>query len=524
LKHYLRTLTRAGVLLFFSFFVLVSLIPGLCPAASLTILHTNDTHSHLLPFSYPTAIDPCSPATALARLPGGTNIGGIARRATLVKQIKSELEAKGTPVWLVDAGDFSDGTLFSIEYRGEADVAAMNAAGYDFAALGNHEFIYPLAQTRTLIGLARFPILCANALLKTTKEPLAQVYRVEQAGPIRVGIFGLITSETRSYPAAKEGVSIADPVRTAEKVVARLHAEKADIIVLISHCGEEMDKQLASMVPGIDVIVGGHSHSRLPSGEFIPRTEEVVADKIIGTIIVQAYQWGGELGRCDLSFKKDPAGAWHVDRYRARLIPVTAAIEPDAGVAAVVDRYWRPIAPRYAEVIGEAVDDFSSRCEDWAEYNLMADAIRETFGTEIELENIGGVRSPLLKGKITRGDLVALDPFANTVVTFKITGRQLRKVLARYAPAVSGVRYRLENGELIEALVNGEPLQDNRRYTGTTNSYFAGRVFKGVRVQFHDTGKRRLEVLINYIRQKGTIRPVFDGRRVVIGEPPLKAR
>jgi 5'-nucleotidase/2',3'-cyclic-nucleotide 2'-phosphodiesterase/3'-nucleotidase len=248
-------------------------------------------------------------------------------------------------------------------------------------------------------------------LLKDTKVPLAQVYRIEQAGPIRVGIFGLITSETRSYPAAKEGVVIADPVRTARRVVAELRAEKADIVVLISHCGEEIDKRIASSISGIDVIVGGHSHSRLPSGEFIPRMEEIVGDKVSGTIIVQAYQWGGELGRCDLSFKKDPAGAWHVDRYRARLIPITAALESDAGVAAVVDRYWRPIALRFAEVIGEAADDFSSRCNDWAEYNLVADAIRETFGTEIELENIGGVRAPLLKGKITRGDLVALDPF-----------------------------------------------------------------------------------------------------------------
>jgi 5'-nucleotidase/UDP-sugar diphosphatase len=524
LKLFLRVLKKASAFFFLSVLVFVSLIPGLCPAASLTILHTNDTHSHLLPFSYPTAPDPCSPLPALPGLPGGTNIGGIARRATLVKQIRGELEAKGIPVWLVDAGDFSDGTLFSMEYRGEADVAAMNAAGYDLATLGNHEFIYSLAETRKLIGLARYPILCANALHKATKEPLAQLYQVEQAGPIRVGIFGLVTTEARSYPAAKEGVSIADPARTARRVVAKLRAEKADIIVLISHCGEEMDKQLASVVPGIDVIVGGHSHSRLPSGEFIQRTVEVTAGKADGTIIVQAYQWGGELGRCDLLFKQDPAGAWHVDRYRARLISVTAALEPDAGVAAVVDQYWKPIAPRYAEVIGEAADDFSSRCADWAEYNLVADAVRETFDTEIELENIGGVRSPLLKGKITRGDLVALDPFANTVVTFEITGLQLRKILARYAPAASGVRYRLENGELIEARVNEEPLQDGRRYTGATNSYFAGRAFKGVRVRFQDTGKQRLEILINYIRHKGTILPVYDGRRVVIGASPIKAR
>jgi 5'-nucleotidase/UDP-sugar diphosphatase len=523
-KRSLRVLTRARAV-----FVLLALLfliplPVLCPAAALTILHTNDTHSHLLPFSYPTAIDPCSPATALPGLPGGTNIGGIARRATLVKQIRSELEAKGIPVWLVDAGDFSDGTLFSMEYRGEADVAAMNAAGYDFATLGNHEFIYTLAQTRKLISLARCPVLCANTMLKATKEPLAQLYQIEQAGPIRVGIFGLVTIETRSYPAAKEGVSIADPVRTARKVVTKLRAEKAEIIVLISHCGEEMDKRIAATIPGIDVIVGGHSHSRLASGEFIPRTVEVTSDKVNGTIIVQAYQWGGELGRCDLFFKKDPAGAWHVDRYRARLIPITAALEPDAQVAAVVDRYWKPIAPRYAEVIGEAADDFSSRCDDWAEYNLVADAVRETFKTEIELENLGGVRAPLLKGTITRGDLVSLDPFANTVVTFKITGLQLKKLLARYTPAVSGVRYRLENGELVEVLINGEPLQDGRRYTGATNSYFAGRAFRGARGRFQDTGKQRLEVLINFIRQKGTIRPVYDKRRVVIDDSPLKAR
>jgi len=521
LKRSLRVLKRASALFFLSTLLLIGLIAGPCPATSLTILHTNDTHSHLLPFSYPVVIDPCSPSAALPRR---TEIGGIARRAALVKQIRGELKARGIPVWLVDAGDFSDGTFFSIEYRGEADVAAMNAAGYDFATLGNHEFISSLAQTRKLISLARYPILCANALLKASRGPLARLYQVEEVGPVRVGIFGLVTVETRSYPAAKEGVIITDPMRTASKIVAKLRSEKADIIVLISHCGEEMDKRLAAMVPGIDVIVGGHSHSRLPSGEFIPRTGDLSADEVSGTVIVQAYQWGGELGRCDLLFQKDHAGAWHVDRYRTRLIPITAAIEPDAGVAAVVDHYWKPIASRYAEVIGEAADDFSSRCDDWAEYNLVADAVRETFGTEIEIENLGGVRSPLLKGTITRGDLVALDPFANTVVTFKGTGLQLRKILQRYAPAVSGVRYRLENGELVEALVNGEPLQDDCRYTGATNSHFAGRALKRARVRFQDTGKQRLEVLINYIRQKGTIHPAYDGRRTVIGASPLKAR
>jgi 5'-nucleotidase len=144
----------------------------------------------------------------------------------------------------------------------------------------------------------------------------------------------------------------------------------------------------------------------------------------------------------------------------------------------------------------------------------MADAIRETFGTEVVVENLGGIRSPLVKGKITRGDLVTLDPFDNTIVTFKITGLQLREILKTYAPAVSGLRYRMENGELIEVTVNGKSVQDNQTYTGATNSYFARKALKDLEV--HDTKRPRLDVLIDYIRQKGTIHPVYDGRRVVI--------
>jgi 5'-nucleotidase/UDP-sugar diphosphatase len=522
LKRSMHIFKKASVVFFLSTLLFIALIPGPSRAqtASLTILHTNDTHGHLLPFSYPTLTEPCSPVAALQER---IDIGGIARRATLARQIRGELKAKGILVWLVDAGDFSDGTPFSLEYHGAADVAAMNATGYDFATLGNHDFNYPLAQTRQLITQARYPILCANARLKATGTPLTQPYKLEQVGPIRVGVFGLVTVEAASYPAAQEGVIIADEVGTARKVVAELRS-KADIICLISHCGEEVDKRLASTVPGIDVIVGGHSHSRLPSGEFIWRTEDLMADEVNGTVIVQAHQWGGELGRCDLLFKKDPAGRWHVDRYRARLIPITAAIQPDAGVAAVIDRYWSPIAPYYAEVIGEAAGDFSSRCDDWAEYNLVADAIRETFKTEIELENMGGIRSPLVKGKITRGDLVALDPFNNTVVTFQITGLKLRKLLKKYTPAVSGVRYRMENGELLEVRVNGTPLQDDRQYTGATNSHFANNALKGMGVEARDTNKLRLEVLIAYIRQKGLIRPVYDERRRVIDSSPLRPR
>jgi 5'-nucleotidase/UDP-sugar diphosphatase len=491
-------------------FLLLLASAAFAKPVALTILHTNDTHGHLVPFSYPGIVQAGSD---LAGLEIRSNIGGIARRATLVRRIRTELRGRDVPVWLVDAGDFSDGTPFSTEYHGEADVAAMNAVGYDFATLGNHEFNYHLAQTKKLLSLARYPILCANAHETTTGKLLVPAYTIQSIGPIKIALFGLVTVEAATYPAAKEGVTITDEVETARRMVSTLRPQ-ADIIIAISHSGEEVDRRIAGAVSEIDVIIGGHSHSRLPVGEFTWRSEDLKVDDVNGTVIVQDHQWGGELGRLDLLFVQDEKGVWHVDRYRERLIPVTADIPADEAVAAVVDRFWKPIASLYGEIVGQAAADFSSRCDDQAEYNLMTDAIRATFGTDIVLENIGGVRSPLVKGNITRGDLVAMDPFNNTIVTFKINGRALRQLLKEQTPAVSGLRYRVERSKVTEATCTGRPLEDDQIYTGAANSYFAGNWLKGLEVK--DTGQRRLDVLINYIREKGTVTPAYDGRRVVI--------
>lgn len=499
----------AGLMLFFSFSLLF--LPALLwpQQVSLTILHTNDTHGHLLPFSYPSV---AAPGTPLADLKTRANIGGIARRATLVKRLREELGRKGATVWLVDAGDFSDGTVFSTEYHGEADIAAMNAAGYMFGTLGNHEFNNPLSRLKSLLGMFQYPILCANAIDNSTGAPLTRASEIRELGPLKIGLFGLVTRSTSTYPAAREGIAISGEVETSRRMVKALRP-KADVIIAISHSGEAVDEQIATAVPGVDVIIGGHSHSRLPFGEIVWHSDELKSQEINGTIVVQAYQWGGELGRLDLLFGRDARGAWHIERYRALLMPVTPDIPEDKAVAAVVDRYWKPIAERYGEVIGQAAADFVERGDDLPQYNLMADSIRETLGTEIELENLGGVRALLIKGKITRADLVELDPFDNTVVTFKISGRQLKEILESQRPAVSGIRYLLKNRTVVEATVAGKPLKEDRIYTGASNSYFAQAALKGIQVK--DTRKPRLDVLMEYIRKKGTVRPIFDGRRVI---------
>ena len=477
---------------------------------SLTILHTNDTHGHLQPFSYP---DSSVGTRDLQGLRTYKDIGGIARRATLVKQIRDEVKAKGGTSWLVDVGDYSDGTPFSIEYHGEADVAAMNAVGYDFGTLGNHEFNNPAAQVRKLVAASKYSLLAANITDSATGQPLVPPTAVRTIGSLRVGLFGLITHEAATYPAGKDGLKVTDEIEAAKAAVAALNG-KCDVIVVLSHAGEDWDEKIAAAVPEIDVIVGGHSHSRLPSGEFIWHSEDLRSSEVNGTVIVQAHQWGGELGRLDLLFAKDAKGQWRLDRYRARLIPVTGALADDPSVAAVVSKYWDPIAPRYAEVVGQAVGEFSTRGDDQAEYNLMDDALRETFHTDFAVENMGGIRAPLLRGPITRGDLVMLDPFANTVVTFKAKGRELKAMLARYAPSVSGIKYRIQGKELVEASIGGQSIDDDKVYTGVTNSYFAGYALKGLAQE--DTGKPRLDTLVSYIKEKGSVRPAYDGRRIVI--------
>jgi 5'-nucleotidase len=477
----------------------------------LTILHTNDTHSHLLPFSYPTV--GADPDTLGIR--ERTDIGGIARRATLVRQIRDQQAKRKTTVWLVDAGDFTDGSAFSTEYHGEADIEAMNATGYDLGTLGNHEFNMPLAQLKKVIDLAKFPLLCANAVENATGRPLAPAeFQIRTVGPVRIGVFGLLARESATYQAAKGLVTIAGEMETARRMVGLLRP-KVDIVIIVSHAGRALDEQIGQQVPGIDVIVGGHSHSRLPIGELMWRSEDLKTDDVNGTVIVQAHQWGGELGRLDLLFEKDAAGAWHVARYRAQLVPVTSALAPDPKVTAAVDRFWQPIAARYGEVLGQADGDFSSRGDDEANYNLVADAVRETFGSEFDLENTGGVRAPLVSGKITRGDMLTLDPFINNVIRFKITGRQLKQILAQFRPAVSGVRYRVENRQLVEATIDGKPIDDARVYSGTTNSYLANQALKGI--ESEDTKRVRVDVVIDYVKKKGTLKPVYDGRRIVTG-------
>ena len=474
----------------------------------LTLLHTNDTHGHIRPYSYPETFDPTSD---VAKLKTRHNIGGAARRATLIQRIRHE---QGHETLLIDAGDICDGTPFSTEYHGDADIAVMNAIGYDLACPGNHEYSNTLPQVRKLIGEAKFPLLSANSTVIADGTSLYTPYVIKQVGGVRIAFFGLLTYDARTYPAARTELTMEEPLTAARKLMPELR-KKADLVIAITHIGVEDDIRLAADIPGIDIIIGGHSHTLLPQPVLIPHPSDTTLHSIHATLIVQDFQWAGTLGRLDLLLHHSPEGVWTVERYGGKLLPITSALPEDSAVAAIIAGYWNPIKAKYGEVVGQAAGDFAAKGADRADYNLVADALREQLGTEFVIENIGGVRAPLAKGPITYEDLVTMDPFGNTLVTFHATGAQIKAILSKNRPAVSGIRYVYDNGTLTGATLGGKPIEDDKTYFGATNSYYARFILEGI-ADKTDTGKLRLETVAAYIRSHKTVSPVYDGRRSLL--------
>ncbi len=473
----------------------------------LTLLHTNDTHGHLLPYSYPEHFSPGAPEGMLV---SRRDIGGAARRSTLVKKVRAE---KGHDTLLIDSGDICDGTPFSTEYHGSADVAVMNTIGYDIACPGNHEYNNTLAQVKTMAAAARFQLISANSTVRADGKLLYTPYIIRNIQGTRVAFFGLMTYDARTYPAAKTEVQMEEPIAVAKQLVPELR-KQADFVVAVTHIGVDEDVKLAAEVPGIDVIVGGHTHTLLPHPLFVPRPLDTSDHSVHGTVIVQDFQWAGTLGRLDLKIHHEKGHAATVATYSGKLLPITAAVPEDKQVADVIKKYWDPISAKYARKIGETADDITTIGDDLCEYNIVADAVKEKTGADFVMENLGGVRAPYVRGSITYGDAITADPFGNKIVTFKASGVQIKKMLLVFQPAVAGLAYTIDHGKLTRAEIAGQPIEDSRTYSGATNTYLAQTLLKDIPLKV-TTENARLDASIQYITRHSPVHAAYDGRRKI---------
>ena len=215
----------------------------------------------------------------------------------------------------------------------------------------------------------------------------------------------------------------------------------------------------------------------------------------------------------------------------AKLIPVTR-VRRDPGIAKILEPYNDKVKVKMAEIVGEAMDDLSYlRTAESPLANLVADAFREKGKTQIAIQNIGGIRTKIVKGKITWGNVFEVLPFQNTMITLKLTGAQMKKTLERGLvtsvgmAAVSGIRVRLDRtkpaGQRVVSLVllDGAPVDDSKLYSVTTNDFvLAGgdgftELAKGTDIM--DTGILLRDVLVDYIKARRVLSPTLDGRLVV---------
>jgi 2',3'-cyclic-nucleotide 2'-phosphodiesterase (5'-nucleotidase family) len=320
------------------------------------ILHTNDMHSELIPHSPAVDYDPGKE---------DPTIGGFARLATAVDEIRENKMKEGEPVLLFDAGDFLGGSAFAwLALSGyAAELTIMQKMGYDAVVIGNHEYDYGPDVLAQYLLKAGYPeahqktLVLASNTEAPSDHPLAArgLYRktgmLELGNGLKVGVFGLIGKDAIQLIGEAGDVQFLDQYEAARQAVDELKEQGADVIVGITHSGVDEDRELAREVPGIDVIVGGHSHTAL----YKPVLQG-------DTIIVQAGSRGMYLGQLELAYNPD-TGKVRVrneENDHPFLIPIDSSFVCDPEIDALVREYTLILNAHIDEMTGGKFDDIMS--------------------------------------------------------------------------------------------------------------------------------------------------------------------
>jgi 5'-nucleotidase/UDP-sugar diphosphatase len=509
---------------------------------TLTVLHTNDVHAHILQFNS-TGGD-CSQADAAA----GKCFGGVARRATEIAKVRAE----GGNVLLVDAGDEFQGTLFYTKYKGEEAQRFMNEMGYQAMAVGNHEFDDGPGVLGSFVRGAKFPVLSAN--LDVSQEPelagLIKPYVVLQIGGEKVGVVGLTTEEVAINSSPGPHVAIEAVEAAAKEAIGELEKAGVNKIVALSHVGFDRDKEVAAAIDGLDVIVGGHTHTYLSNTDPAAEGPYPVVVKSPGgkpVLVVSDAAYGQALGRLDVTFDADGVPtAW-----QGNPIALDASVPEDAKLLAEAQSLNTPLEALRSQVIGAATvnlvgDRAVCRFEECTMGDLIADAMlwaTAKQGTQIAFENGGGVRASIQAGDVSLGNVLEVLPFGNTLATFELSGADVWAALengvsraedpanegtGRFAQ-VAGLRYtwnpklpagaRLVSVEVKNPDGTYGPLDPKATYKVATNDFNRRggddyTMFAEKAINPYDFGPTLDKVVADYIAAHSPLAQAVEGRVV----------
>lgn len=433
---------------------------GSAATVHITLGHTNDVHGHIT-----------------------ENVGskefGYAKMATLINDWRKE----NKNFLLLDAGDTFQGSIYVNQSKGESIVSILNYLKYEAMATGNHEFDFGWEQVLKLEDMLEYPMINANTFKADGSNLLEPVHYAEIGGKT-FAFLGFVTEETPivTHPDNVKGLTFKDPVEIAKKLVPELK-KKADHVVVVSHVGIDVDREIAKNVPGIDMIVGGHSHTPL-------KTPEVVN----GTYIVQDWEYGKSLGRADLYYLGE-----ELVSFSGGLKQYDESVVADPEVAKMVDVIAKDIDEVMKVVIAKtevALDGAREnvRTKETNLGNLLTDIMLERtkslpgFEADVAVTNGGGIRDSIAAGDITKKMLLTVFPFPNTLAVVEVKGSDLKIALegglskveekAGSFPQISGMSLVFDAkkpvGERITELkIGGKALDPEKTYRVATNDFLA---------------------------------------------------
>lgn len=493
---------------------------------TLHILHTNDMHSRIESIN---KYDSTCNAEGEAE---GSCFGGVARVKTAVDQKRAELE--GQNVLVLDAGDPFQGSLFYSTYKGAAEAEFMEAIAYDVMAVGNHEFDDGPQGLADFIEKVSFPVVSGNLDLsgEALLDGKVENHVVLEVGGQKIGIVSALATDTVETSSPGEGVVFQDEIEALKADVAALEAEGVAMIIALNHVGLNKDLDIAANVPGIDVVIGGHSHTLMSNDDDgTPAYPEMVE----GTPVAQAYAYTKYLGHLTVTF--DDAGV--VTAASGDPMLLDASVTPDEGFTARIAEMGAPIEELKQKVVAETASEIigareECRAGECAMGNLIADAMLDRVkdqGVEIAIQNGGGIRASIDAGKVTMGEVLTVLPFQNTLSTFQVSGAAMIEALengvsqiedgAGRFPQVAGMSYAFDvsqpaGSRVSDVMVGGAPIDPDKVYSVVSNNYVRNggdgyAMFKDAQ-NAYDFGPDLADVTAEFLAANGPYTPYTDGR------------
>lgn len=421
---------------------------------TLSIAHLNDSHSHLE--ATPTSLTIAGTATTV-------QLGGFPRLKTLVDEMRAD-----TPNFLLlHAGDAVQGSLYFTCFGGAVEFSFLNRLGVDAMTFGNHEFDRGPTAIPLFLDRAKFPLFSSNIDFSGEQTIDQRVPRhvIKELNGERIGIFGLTTETTPLSTHDVGKASFLDTVATARRQVAELEQSGVNKIIALTHLGYEEDLRLAACVNGIDVIVGGHSHTLLGDQKRLnsiglvaegPYPTVVKTPDGGRTLVVQAWQWGHMLGNLRVIFDSSGRVRSHVanatipvgDRFMRdgttvstdtpayrkivealRQSGIARIVAEDEATLAALAPFSAQLAAFHAQPVAKALEDLPLKT-DRGPGALAADSMLAAVpGAQVALLNYGAVRRDLGAGVVSVGDVLEVMPFGNTLVLVELTGKELKQAL-----------------------------------------------------------------------------------------------